>query len=109
MNDCIFCKIAKKEAPAKFEYEDSDVMVFPDIHPVKPIHLLIVPKKHYEDLMDVSDKSLLSKMFETIEKMAKEKGLDKNGYRVLINGGGAQAIRHLHIHLFGPIDQATLL
>jgi histidine triad (HIT) family protein len=109
MDNCLFCKFANKTLEKEFVYEDEDMMVFPDIHPVKPIHLLIVPKKHYEDLMDVSDKNLLAKMFETIEKMVKEKGLDKNGYRVLINGGGAQAIRHLHIHLFGPIDQATLL
>jgi histidine triad (HIT) family protein len=109
MDNCLFCKFAKKTLEKEFVYEDSDIMVFPDIHPVKPVHLLIVPKTHYEDLMQVSDKHLLSKMFEIIEKMAKEKGLDKNGYRVLINGGGAQAIMHLHIHLFGPLDQTTLL
>lgn len=109
MQNCLFCKFAEKILEKEFVYEDDDIMVFPDIHPVKPVHLLIVPKAHYADLMEVSDKHLLSKMFEIIEKMAKEKDLDKNGYRVLINGGGAQAIMHLHIHLFGPLDQTTLL
>lgn len=109
MDNCLFCKFATKEEPKEFVYEDDQVMVFNDIHPVKPVHLLIVPKKHYADLMDVEDKSLLSKMLEVIELMAKQKGLHRNGYRVLINGGGAQEIMHLHIHLFGPLDQTTLL
>ena len=109
MIDCIFCKIRDREIPKEFTYEDDEVMVYPDIHPVKPVHLLIVPKKHYSDLMDIKDEKLLAKLMLTIQKMAKEKALDKNGFRVLINGGGAQAIMHLHIHLFGPLDQTSLL
>lgn len=109
MDNCLFCKFANKTLEKEFVYEDDEIMVFPDIHPVKPVHLLIVPKVHYKDLTGVFDKNLLAKIMEVIEKMVKQNGLDKNGYRVLINGGGAQAIMHLHIHLFGPIDQTTLL
>lgn len=109
MDNCLFCKFAKKELPKEFVFEDDDVMVFPDIHPVRPVHLLIVPKKHYAELLEIEDEKLLAKLMLTIQKQAKEKGLDKNGFRVLINGGGAQAIMHLHIHLFGPLDQTTLL
>lgn len=109
MEDCLFCKFANKTLEKEFVYEDDEIMVFPDIHPVRKVHFLVVPKTHYRDLTDVSDKNLLAKMFEIIEKMAKDNNLDKDGYRVLINGGGAQAIMHLHIHLFGPMDQATLL
>lgn len=109
MNSCIFCKIRDREIPKEFTYEDDEIMVFPDIHPVRPVHLLIVPKKHYYDLTEVRDEKLLVRFMEVIEKMVTQNGLDKKGYRVGINGGGAQAIEHLHIHLFGPIDQATLL
>nr|MBI5455707.1 HIT domain-containing protein [Candidatus Levybacteria bacterium] len=109
MDKCIFCKIRDREIPKEFTYEDDDIMVFPDINPVKPVHLLIISKKHYADLSEVRDETLLAKLMLKTREMAKENDLDKNGYRVLINGGGAQAIMHLHIHLFGPMDQTTLL
>lgn len=105
MNDCIFCKIAKKEAPAKFEYEDSDVMVFPDINPIKPVHLLVMPKKHIKEFIEFNDKDLLDKVRSVIHNMIKKQGLDKKGYRIGVNGGGAQLIDHLHFHLMGPIGK----
>lgn len=101
MSDCIFCKIGKHEVPKDFEYEDEDIMVFKDINPVRPVHLLVVSKKHTEDLLN-ADEKIMIKMFEILKKMVKETGLDKKGYRVGINGGGAQIIDHLHIHLMGP-------
>ncbi|RJQ36276.1 HIT domain-containing protein [Candidatus Microgenomates bacterium] len=103
MDDCIFCKIARHEIPKEFTYEDESVMVFPDIHPLKPIHLLIVPKKHIEDFLDVKDPDLLEKLFTVVQKMVKKEGLENKGYRIAINGGGAQIINHLHIHLLGPL------
>ena len=87
--------------PKEFEYEDSDVMVFADISPVRPIHLLIVSKRHVEDFLDVDEK-LFAKMLKIVKKMAKKTGADKKGFRVGINGGGAQIIDHLHIHLMSP-------
>lgn len=103
MNDCIFCKIAKHEVPKKFTYEDEDVMVFPDINPLKPVHLMILPKKHVKDFLDLGDKELLNKIYEVIKKLIGEQGLTNKGYRLGVNGGGSQLIDHLHIHLMGPM------
>lgn len=107
MMDCVFCKIIKKEIEAKIVYEDDDVVVFPDIHPVKPVHLLIVPKKHIPDFLELSDDSVLVAAAKTIQKMVKQTKLEKKGFRIGINGGGAQVINHLHIHLMGPMSKAA--
>lgn len=103
MNNCLFCKIRDKEIPANFVYEDDDVMVFPDIHPVKPIHLLIVPKKHVSEFLVVDDHALFAKLGKVIQQMIREKDLEKSGYQIKINGGGLQDIDHLHMHLIGPM------
>ncbi len=105
--DCIFCKVIKKELPATFIYEDEDVVVFPDIHPIKPIHLLIVPKKHVKELLELDDQKLVHRMWEVAKKVVLEQGLRDKGYRVVINGGGAQVIDHLHIHIAGPMGKAA--
>lgn len=77
-------------------------MVFPDINPIKPTHLLVVPKKHIPDFLDL-DKDLGEKIIDIAQKMVKEKDLMGKGYRILVNGGGAQHMDHLHIHLIGPM------
>ena len=102
---CIFCKIAKKEIAKEFTHEDDDVMVFPDIHPVAPLHLLIVPKKHISEFLELDDAVLFNKMRAVIHKLIKEYKIEKKGYRLIINGGGAQLIDHLHIHLMGRIGK----
>lgn len=103
--DCIFCKIRNGEIPKEFTYKDEDVMVFPDIHPLAPIHLLIVSKKHISDFSQLEDKELLGKIAEIVKKMIKKSGLEDKGYRLVINGGGAQIIDHLHFHLLGPLGK----
>lgn len=105
MKDCIFCKIRDRIIPKEFTYEDEDLMVFPDIYPLKPVHLLIIPKKHIEDLLMVEDKELMMKLIKKTQGLAKKFKLENEGYRVGINGGGAQAINHLHIHLIGPMGK----
>jgi len=102
MIDCIFCKINSGEIPKEFVYEDEDVAVFDDIHPIKPTHLLIVPKKHIKDFYELNDEKLEVKLNKTIKKMIKEKNLEDKGFKVFLNGGGAQIVDHLHIHLTGP-------
>lgn len=102
MEDCIFCKIAKHEMPKDFTYEDDTVMVFPDIHPVKPTHLLVVPKKHIPTYAQLDDNALHAHIRHIIQEMVKKTDLEGKGYRIMINGGGAQAIDHLHFHLTGP-------
>ena len=109
MNDCIFCKIVKKELPSTTLYEDDDVLVFPDIHPVRPTHIIIIPKTHISELIAVETPELFSKIFTVVQKMIKEKGLTDKGYRVVINGGGAQIIDHLHIHVMGPMTKTAKL
>lgn len=101
--DCIFCKIAKREIPKDFTYEDKDIMVFPDIHPIKPVHLLIIPKKHVKEFVAVKETHLFKVVSEVIQKMIKKFKLEGNGYRIVINGGGLQEVNHLHIHLTGPM------
>ncbi|MCL6096857.1 MAG: HIT domain-containing protein [Patescibacteria group bacterium] len=103
--DCVFCKIRDREIPKEFTYEDDDIMVFPDIHPVRPVHMLIVPKIHVEDFLDFNDGSLMSKAKTVMGKIIRDTGLDKKGYRVGINGGGAQLINHVHFHVSGPIGK----
>jgi len=104
--DCIFCKIRDGEIPKKFEYQDDDFMIFPDINPLKPVHILVVPKKHMEDFLDFNNKELIYKVKKMLDKVIKDQKLKNKGYRVSVNGGGAQLISHLHFHVVGPIDRA---
>jgi len=103
MQSCIFCNIREGKIPAKFVYEDEDVMVFPDIHPLKPIHWLIVPKKHVSEVLFLEDATLERSLFKTIRRMIKKADLESKGYKITINGGGLQDVDHLHIHLTGPM------
>lgn len=105
MEDCVFCKIARREIPKEFTYEDEDVMAFEDLHPMKPIHVLVVPKKHIVDFSDVKDPVLMQKLWTTITKLIAQLGLTKKGVRILLNAQGAQVVPHLHIHLMGPMGK----
>ena len=109
MDTCVFCKIRDKVIPKEFIYEDEETMVFPDIHPKKPIHLLVVAKKHIDDLLMVKDKGLTMKLLETIQSMIKKFGLSEKGYRLEVNGGGAQIVNHLHFHILGPMFKGGVL
>ena len=109
MSDCIFCKIANGEIPKEFIYKDDTVMVFPDIHPLKPIHLLIVTKKHIPETLAVEDHALFAHIFKVVQQLITKYKLENSGYRITINGGGAQVIDHLHIHLLGPMGKAATM
>lgn len=104
MTDCIFCKIAKKEIPADIVFEDENMLVFKDINPTAPVHVLIIPKKHIESMDHVSkeDSILLGEILYKIKDIAATLGLE-NGYRVVNNCGedGLQTVKHLHFHLLG--------
>lgn len=105
MNDCIFCKIIKGDIPAKKEFDSKDLVVFHDINPKAPIHLLFVPKKHISSLIDITenDRELLGGIMVKINLIANKLGLGKSGYKVVINNGKAsgQIVMHLHLHLLG--------
>ncbi len=102
--NCIFCKIVAGQIPSRKAYEDEDVLVFHDIHPWAPVHLLIIPKLHIATHADVGPEHerLLGKMLMLAPKLAKEHGAD-NGFRTIINTGrdGGQEVYHLHMHVIG--------
>ena len=114
MEDCIFCKIVKKELPSTLVFENERIMVFKDIHPAAPVHLLIIPKKHIPTLSHCSedDAALLGEMMALIPKLAREEGIavsgtetgtPQGGFRVVVNTGpdSKQDVYHMHIHLMG--------
>lgn len=107
--DCIFCKIRDKELPAKLLYEDDEVMAFPDIHPARPVHILVVPKEHISEFAQVQNPVIFQKLYSVAQNMIKREGLKDKGYRVTVNGGGAQIVNHLHIHVMGPLNSAAAL
>jgi histidine triad (HIT) family protein len=104
MEDCIFCKIIKKELPADVEYEDEDLMVFRNIKPLAPVHLLIVPKKHIVNISQVAEEdiNLMGKMVLTAKKMAEKMGIIDAFRTATANGENAgQSVYHMHLHLTG--------
>ena len=105
MEDCIFCKIIKKEIPSTIVYEDDSVIAFNDINPAAPIHILVVPKKHIATLLDVTeeDKELIAHIYEVINQIARERGFAENGFRVITNCGrdSGQEVMHIHFHVLG--------
>ena len=104
MSDCIFCKIVAGSIPCKKVYEDEDVIAFHDIHPIAPVHFMIVPRQHMAGLSDCNTEhqALLGKILLLAPKLALEQGLDQ-GFRTMINTGrgGGQEVFHLHVHVFG--------
>jgi len=103
-DNCIFCKIVAGQIPSTRIYEDDDVLVFHDIHPVANVHFLIVPKRHVESLLTATpgDQVLLGKLLALAPQLAREQGLGE-GFRTMINTGvkGGQSVFHLHLHVFG--------
>jgi histidine triad (HIT) family protein len=103
MSNCIFCKIANGEIPSKKVYEDDEVLAFHDIHPIAPVHFLLVPKAHVDSLSECESQhqALLGKLLLLAPRLAAEQGLD--GFRTMINTGrsGGQEVFHLHVHVFG--------
>ena len=102
MDKCLFCQIANREIPTKFEYEDSELAAFSSIDPKAKVHLLIVPKKHIQTLEDIKDddSNLIGQMIIVAKNLAKTKGI-QNWYKLAFNGGGYQQIKHIHLHLLG--------
>lgn len=106
MSDCIFCKIASKEIPANFVYEDEAVVAFKDLEPQAPAHVLVIPKKHVESVLALTeaDKMLSAHILvDVIPKLAKELGIAEKGFRLVANTGeeGGQTVKHLHFHILG--------
>jgi len=105
MSDCIFCKIIAGEIPAKKLYEDDEILAFWDIKPATPVHFLVVPKKHINNLFELeeADKALVGKLLFKAKELAKEQGCEEKGGRFVINAkaDGGQTVNHLHVHFLG--------
>lgn len=103
--ETIFSKIIRKEIPADVVYEDDEILAFRDIHPVAPVHIVIIPKKEIVSLATASeeDQALLGKILLVIQKLAAQEGVAESGYRVVTNSGedSTREVEHLHFHLIG--------
>jgi histidine triad (HIT) family protein len=106
--NCIFCKIAAGEIPAKKVYEDEDFLCFHDINPAAPVHLLLIPRRHVISMQDITgeDAVWLGRMMALVPKLAAENGCNPGpdgGFRIMINSGveGGQEVPHLHFHILG--------
>jgi histidine triad (HIT) family protein len=102
--DCLFCKIGAGKIPSDQVYSDEKVVVFKDIHPKAPVHLLIIPREHIVSLNEITDQHdpLMMHMIRLLPQLAQQQGL-QSGFRTVINtgSGGGQVVFHLHIHLMG--------
>jgi len=105
VKECLFCRIATEEIPSDVIYQDDEVFAFRDINPQAPIHVLIIPKTHFDSLVEISDQhvKLMGHLIIIANKLALKEGLTKSGYRLVINCGseGGQVVSHLHLHLLG--------
>lgn len=104
MSDCIFCKIANGEIPSTKLYEDDDMIIIKDLNPQAPVHLLLIPKEHYANIIEMSDAQaqILAKCIKKLSALTDQLGL-QNGFRLVSNKGadGCQSVGHLHIHILG--------
>ena len=104
MSDCVFCRIARGEIPARKLYEDDQVVAFHDLHPLAPVHLLVIPKVHVESLAEVGPEheAMLGRLLSVAGPLARDQGCD-GGFRTIINTGkvGGQEVYHLHLHILG--------
>lgn len=105
VEECIFCQIGAGKSPANIEYSDNEVVVFWDINPRAPIHLLVTPKKHITSINDMSevDEKMFGHMLYVAKKMAAAKEIAQDGYRLVINAGkqSGQIVDHVHLHVLG--------
>lgn len=103
--DCLFCKVFRKEIPANEVFRDDELVAFDDIRPVAPTHVLIVPKEHIPSVHELTERhaSTLSRMFKVANQIADERKIDREGYRLVLNKGpqAGQSVYHLHLHLLG--------
>lgn len=105
MENCIFCRIVKGEIACSLVYEDDLVMAFEDIHPMAPVHCIVIPKKHIETVLDLSEenKDTIYALIRGAQEVARKKGVAERGFRMVmnVNREGGQVIFHVHLHVLG--------
>lgn len=105
MKNCIFCLIEKEEVNTSFVYKDEEIVAFKDLHPIAPIHILIVPREHIPTIDDLEEKheKMVGRMILVAQKIARDLKISKDGYKLLfrVKNHGGQEVDHLHLHLLG--------
>lgn len=105
MESCVFCRIISGDIPARIVYQDEQVVAIEDIAPVAPVHILIIPRKHFENTLDLEseDNALIGHLFQTAAHIARDKGIAEQGFRIVNNNnaGAGQSVFHIHFHLIG--------
>jgi histidine triad (HIT) family protein len=102
-DDCLFCRIVRREIPAKVIHEDEHTLAFRDIDPKAPTHVLVIPKQHIDTLNDATDATLVGRLLIAAKEIAAAEGIADGGYRTVVNcgAGAGQTVFHLHLHLLG--------
>jgi histidine triad (HIT) family protein len=104
MDNCLFCKIVRGEVPSRKVYEDDNVFAFHDIHPLAPVHFMIIPKKHVDSLAHLaeSDQAVMGKIMVLASQLARQQGCS-DGFRTIVNTGrvARQDVMHVHVHIIG--------
>ncbi len=102
---CVFCQIEAGKLPGDIVYRDDEIVAFRDVNPQAPVHLLVIPRKHIASLVEVGEEDipLMGRLVGVANKLARQEGIAKSGYRLVINCGpqGGQLVPHLHLHLLG--------
>ena len=105
MEDCLFCKIINREIESSIVFESDNILIFKDISPKAPVHLLAVPKKHISSILEIEklDAGILKELMKAMSRIAQDMGLDKEGFRIVTNtgSGAGQSVNHLHFHILG--------
>ncbi|KXB34814.1 HIT domain-containing protein [Atopobium deltae] len=103
MDDCIFCKLAQGAIPTDMVYQNEQAAAFKDAHPLAPVHVLVVPKTHHENILDGVDGQLLAGMLDCVEHVVDTCGVRESGFRIVANTGddAGQTVHHLHWHILG--------
>lgn len=105
MEDCLFCKIERGEIPSEKVYDGEGVFAIKDVNPQAPVHILILPKKHFSTILDIEtgDQELVGSIFTVANQLARENGLAEPGFRIVLNcgSGAGQSVFHIHYHLLG--------
>lgn len=102
-NDCLFCRIVRKEIPAQVVAETEDCIAFKDITPQAPVHILVIPREHVASLDTASDAAQVGRLSLLAAEIARSEGIAESGYRTVVNTGAAagQTVFHVHLHLLG--------
>jgi histidine triad (HIT) family protein len=105
MEECLFCKIINREIKSDIVFESDNILIFKDISPEAPVHLLAVPKKHITSILEIDkmDCGLIKELLEAISETAQKLELDREGFRVVTNtgSGAGQSVNHFHFHIMG--------